>query len=365
MSFLRLESVTRRFGSVTALDGIDLDIPKGTRTAIVGPSGSGKSTLLNLVAGFDAPDSGRILLDGECLADGRHVVPAHRRAIGVVSQDGALFPHLDVENNIGFGLPRRAADRQKVIAGLMDLVELDRSMLSRRPHQLSGGQQQRVALARALARKPRLMLLDEPFSALDAGLRESMRAVVVSVLEKAGVASLLVTHDQAEALSFADQVAVLREGRLVQYGQPRTLYFAPADPVTAGFLGDAIILPATVVDGWAECPMGRVRADSGDRRGAAEIMLRPEQIRLAALPQAIAAGGLPKFCRARVEAVAFGGSLCTVSLVLAGDDGVVPAGAGVYRVKVLSVEAPLPGESVALHLEGVAHLFQPGRAAAV
>jgi iron(III) transport system ATP-binding protein len=364
MSFLRLESVTRRFGTVTALDGIDLDILKGTRTAIVGPSGSGKSTLLNLVAGFDAPDGGRIFLDGDCLADGQRVVPAHRRAIGVVSQDGALFPHLDVGDNIGFGLPRRAADRSQTIAGLMDLVELDRSMLSRRPHQLSGGQQQRVALARALARKPRLMLLDEPFSALDAGLREAMRAAVVAVLEKAGVASLLVTHDQAEALSFADQVAVLREGRLVQYGAPRTLYFAPADTVTAGFLGDAIILPAAVGDGWADCPMGRVRTDSGSRRGAAEIMLRPEQIRLARLPATSTAEDLPGPCRARIETVAFGGSLCTVSLVLAGDDGTVAADARVYRVKVLSVEAPVAGESVALHLEGVAHLFQPEAVAA-
>ena len=363
MSFLRIQGVSKRFGAVMALDGIDLDIPAGTRTAIVGPSGSGKSTLLNLVAGFDAPDGGRIFLDGECLADGRRIVPAHQRAIGVVSQDGALFPHLDVERNIGFGLPRRAERRRQTIEALMGLVELDLSMLSRRPHQLSGGQQQRVALARALARKPRLMLLDEPFSALDAGLREAMRTAVVSVLEKAGVASLLVTHDQAEALSFADQVAVLREGRLVQYGQPRALYFAPTDAVTASFLGDAIILPATLVDGWASCPMGRVRADSGERRGAVEIMLRPEQIRLAPPSEPATSAELAKPCHARVDAVAFGGSLCTVSLVLVGQDGAAEPEARVYRVKVLSVQAPLPGSTVALHLEGVAHLFNSEAAA--
>ncbi|BDA86191.1 Fe(3+) ions import ATP-binding protein FbpC [Aureimonas sp. SA4125] len=364
MSFLRLESVSKRFGTVTALDAVDLDIPAGTRTAIVGPSGSGKSTLLNLVAGFEAPDSGRILLDGVCLADGERVVPAYQRAIGVVSQDGALFPHLDVEHNIGFGLPRRAADRKAVIDGLMELVELDRSMLGRRPHQLSGGQQQRVALARALARRPRLMLLDEPFSALDAGLRESMRTAVVAVLQKAGVASLLVTHDQAEALSFADQVAVLRDGRLVQYGQPRALYFAPTDAVTASFLGDAIIMPATLVDGWATCPMGRVRVDSGSRRGTAEIMLRPEQIRLSPLAEAGASADRAKPCHARIESVAFGGSLCTVSLVLVDPHGPVAHGAQAFRVKVLSLQAPLPGAEVALHLDGVAHLFGTGPASA-
>ena len=365
MSFLRLEAVGKRFGQVTALDGIDLDIPAGTRTAIVGPSGSGKSTLLNLVAGFDAPDSGRIVLDGVCLADGGRIVPAYQRAIGVVSQDGALFPHLDVEHNIGFGLPRRATDRQQTIAGLMDLVELDVSMLGRRPHQLSGGQQQRVALARALARKPRLMLLDEPFSALDAGLREAMRTAVVAVLEKAGVASLLVTHDQAEALSFADQVAVLRQGKLVQYGQPRALYFAPTDPVTASFLGDAIILPATLVDGWATCPMGKVRADAGERLGNATIMLRPEQIRLVPVDGNSNATELAKPCHARIRSVAFGGSLCTVSLSLLADDGADGTVAPVHRVKVLSVDAPLPGTTVSLHLEGVAHLFPETSAAAV
>ena len=149
------------------------------------------------------------------------LVPAHKRGIGIVSQDGALFPHLTVADNIGFGLAKKAADRDQRIAELMEMVELDGIMAARRPHQLSGGQQQRVALARALALKPRLMLLDEPFSALDTGLRDTMRRTVARVLRAAGTTAILVTHDQAEALSFADQVAVLRQGRLVQFGPPR------------------------------------------------------------------------------------------------------------------------------------------------
>ena len=178
MSFLTLEAVGRQYGTVVALDGIDLRVPVASRTAIVGPSGSDKTTLLRLIAGFEAPDTGRIALDGRLLADGSAAVPAYRRGIGFVPQDGALFPHLSVAANIGFGLDRGLPRRDERILELMDAVELDRGMRLRRPDELSGGQQQRVALARALAREPRLMLLDEPFSALDAGLRETMRKAV-------------------------------------------------------------------------------------------------------------------------------------------------------------------------------------------
>ncbi len=189
-----------------ALDNIDLTVAAGSRTAVVGPSGSGKTTLLRIIAGFEIPDAGQVMLEGETLADGPAIVPAHRRGMGIVSQDGALFPHLSVADNIGFGMERGQVDRAEQINALIDMVELDRGMLDRRPHQLSGGQQQRVALARALGRKPRLMLLDEPFSALDTGLRENMRKAVARVLQNAGITTILVTHDQAEALSFADQV---------------------------------------------------------------------------------------------------------------------------------------------------------------
>ncbi len=163
MTFLAIKNISKHYGQVHALDDIELAVAAGSRTAIVGPSGSGKTTLLRIIAGFEIPDEGQVTLEGQTLADGAAIVPAHRRGIGIVSQDGALFPHLSVAENVGFGMERGAQDRDQRINALIDMVELDRGMLDRRPHQLSGGQQQRVALARALGRKPRLMLLDEPF----------------------------------------------------------------------------------------------------------------------------------------------------------------------------------------------------------
>ncbi len=277
MSLLTVRGVTRRYGDVTAVANVDLDVPAGSRTAIVGPSGSGKTTLLRMIAGFEVPDEGTIALGGEMLADGGVAMPAHRRGIGYVAQEGALFPHLTIGQNIAFGLDR-TADRKTRIAELMDLVGLESTMAKRRPHELSGGQQQRVALARALARRPRLMLLDEPFSALDAALRESTREMVGEVLSAAGVTTILVTHDQAEALSFADHLAIMRDGRVVQAGPPQHLYLAPYDEAAARFLGEAIILEAEVAGGLARSPMGWVAVAEMNRKGPARIMLRPEQI---------------------------------------------------------------------------------------
>ncbi|WP_395665031.1 ABC transporter ATP-binding protein [Methylocella sp.] len=350
MSFLRLEGVGKRFGATRALEDVSLDMPGRGRLAVVGPSGSGKSTLLRVVAGFEAPDEGRILLDGEALVDGGVAVPAHRRAIGVVAQDGALFPHLDIEANIGFGLPRRAPDRRARVLELIDLVELEPSMLTRRPHQLSGGQQQRVALARALARRPRLMLLDEPFSALDTGLRDQMRRTVAHALDRAGAAAVLVTHDQAEALAFADQVAVLRDGRLAQVGAPRALYFAPRDPKTATFLGDAVILPAEVRDGHAHCALGRLDVEAPARPGPGRLMVRPEQLRLRALA---AYEGADAPVRARVEAVEFGGGSCALRLRLL-DAPQVPE----IALRAPSLGCAGVGDVLALSVEGPAWLFE-------
>ncbi|MGF9563850.1 ABC transporter ATP-binding protein [Neorhizobium sp. BT27B] len=278
MTFLQVRGLRRHFGSVAALDGVDLTVAAGSRTAIVGPSGCGKTTLLRMIAGFDVPDGGSITVDGVLLADEQMQVPAHKRGIGLVAQDGSLFPHLTVSDNIGFGLEKNFAGRDALIDELIDMVGLERSMLSRKPEQLSGGQQQRVALARALARKPRLMLLDEPFSALDTGLRAQTRRAVTEVLAAAGITTILVTHDQAEALAFADQVAVMRGGKFAQVGSPRDIYARPVDTATARFLGEAIVLPAEISDGFAECALGRVAVDGGARSGTAEIMVRPEQI---------------------------------------------------------------------------------------
>jgi iron(III) transport system ATP-binding protein len=276
MSDLRVSGLSKRYGRTQALADVSLRAPSGSRMAVVGPSGSGKSTLLRLIAGFDRPDAGEIDLGADRLVGAGVMRPAHRRNIGIVSQDGALFPHLDIGANIAFGI-EAAADRSARVLEMFDIVQLDRALISRYPHELSGGQQQRVALARALARKPRLMLLDEPFSALDAGLRQSVRQEVIQTLERVGIGSILVTHDHSEALSFADQIAVMRDGRLVQAGTPRELYARPVDAKTALMLGDAVILDGRMSNGIVETLIGSVRADSG-RAGAVQIMLRPEQI---------------------------------------------------------------------------------------
>ncbi|RAV10382.1 ABC transporter ATP-binding protein [Mycolicibacterium sp. GF69] len=264
------------------LDHIDLELHAGSITAVVGSSGCGKTTLLRLIAGFEMPDEGTIAIGGRQVAGRGTAVAPHRRAVGYVAQDGALFPHLTVGQNIAYGLagsPRRAETRARV-RELLETVSLDPSYASRRPHQLSGGQQQRVALARALARKPVVMLLDEPFSALDTGLRASTRKAVARLLTDAGVTTLLVTHDQEEALSVADQVAVMRDGRFTQVGPPQQVYRQPADHFTAAFLGDCIALPCTVSNGVADCALGRVpvHGTGSQPTGPATLLLRPEQL---------------------------------------------------------------------------------------
>lgn len=277
MTLLRITSLSKAYGTTAALADVSLSVTAGSRTVIVGASGSGKTTLLRLVAGFEAPDAGQIELDGQLIANAAVGVPPHRRNIGLVMQEGALFPHLTVIENIQFGIRNRPDAHLKALA-LMDMAELDRNMAQRQPHQLSGGQQQRVALARALARQPSLMLLDEPFSALDAGLREQMRDATAQILKAAGVATILVTHDQDEAMAFADQLVVLRGGKMVQSGSPSLLYREPADAVTAAFLGPAIILPATFAEGNATCVLGTLPASGRTPSGAANVLIRPEQL---------------------------------------------------------------------------------------
>jgi iron(III) transport system ATP-binding protein len=285
-SHLQITDVTKNFGSQAVLKGVNLSVAKGGTTAIVGPSGSGKTTLLRLIAGFEHPATGSISLNGIKVAGDGVWLPAHKRHVGYVAQDGALFPHLTVGQNVAFGLdPAKLAGGRRAVAGriseLLEMVSLDPAMAKRRPHQLSGGQQQRVALARALAREPELMLLDEPFSALDAGLRVATRRAVAKVLSEAGVTTILVTHDQAEALSFADQVAVMRGGKLAQIGNPFVVYTRPADRATAEFLGDAVILDAWMEGSLATCSLGGIPVRRPPSQGRVQLMLRPEQIRIA------------------------------------------------------------------------------------
>ncbi|MEA3534695.1 ABC transporter ATP-binding protein [Rhizobium sp. CC-YZS058] len=347
MSFLSIESIGKTYGRTQALRDVSLGVARGARVAVVGPSGSGKTTLLKLIAGFERPDEGRITLEDTLLCDAATHLPAHRRGIGIVSQDGALFPHLTVAENIGFGLAKRADGRDQQIAELMEMVELGPQMADRRPHQLSGGQQQRVALARALALKPRLMLLDEPFSALDTGLRETMRRTVARILAASGTTSILVTHDQSEALSFADTVAVFREGRLVQAGRPQDLYRHPVDRQTALFLGDAVLLEAETIGEIATTPLGPIPVEA-TAQGRTTLMLRPEQLRVRwlGLGEAEVSG-----TRARVLDTEFGGGLCRLSVAV-GDEGPV------LDLRVSGFEVAAIGETVAIEVIGRGHLLE-------
>lgn len=298
-----VRGISKRFGSQPVLRQVDLVVPEGSVTTILGPSGSGKTTLLRLLAGFERPEEGSISIGGAVVEDtGRHVPPEARR-LGYVPQEGSLFPHLDVSSNIGFGLPR--SGRHARVAELLEMTGLTR--LSRRfPHQLSGGQQQRVALARALAIRPSVVLLDEPFSSLDASLRAGLRRDVTRILEDTGTTAILVTHDQDEALAVSDQIVVLREGRVVAQSDPHGLYHEPPDLEAATSIGEANVLPAEVRGGCVISVLGAVplrRAPSADGGGAVgermghpgrqpagvdeglgQLLVRPEQLVLDSQP---------------------------------------------------------------------------------
>ncbi|MDQ1195449.1 ABC transporter ATP-binding protein [Agrobacterium sp. SORGH_AS 787] len=348
MTLIEIKDLRKSFGSVAALDGVDLHVEMGTRTAIVGPSGCGKTTLLRMIAGFDVPDDGSIVFDGGLLAD-RHVqVPAHKRGIGLVAQDGNLFPHLSVSENIGFGLERHMPGREALILELIDMVGLERSMLIRKPDQLSGGQQQRVALARALARKPRLILLDEPFSALDTSLRVTTRRAVAQVLAAAGITTILVTHDQAEALAFADQVAVMEGGRFAQVGSPREVYSRPIDVKTARFLGEAIVLQATIIDGWAQCALGNIPVGGPTRSGDARIMVRAEQIDVTVRNGHAGANNSVHGTATNIE---FNGATSDVSITVGSREPFA------MRLRIPNRTILSEGDAVTLTVTGPAHVF--------
>ncbi|NUT36331.1 MAG: ABC transporter ATP-binding protein [Hamadaea sp.] len=273
---LTVTAARKAFAQIPALDGADLSVADGTLTAVLGPSGCGKTTLLRCIAGFERLDSGVIAVGGQTVADRRTHLPAHRRRIAVVPQEGALFPHLSVADNVAYGLDR-AARRSGRVDEVLALVGLA-GHGSRMPHQLSGGQQQRVAVARALAPRPPLVLLDEPFSALDAALRAEIRRDIRTALHADGATALLVTHDQGEALSMADQVAVMHAGRIVQHAAPDIVYAEPASAWVATFVGEAILLNATLGDGQAETALGRLPVTGHFANGTATVLLRPEQI---------------------------------------------------------------------------------------
>jgi iron(III) transport system ATP-binding protein len=284
MSAVEVAGLCRTYAGsppVAALRGVDLVVPSDELVAVLGPSGCGKTTLLRLIAGFDRPDSGTITVGGTRVAGGESWVPPDRRRVGIVPQEGALFPHLDVQGNVAFGLHELGRrERAGRVAELLELVGLS-GFERRRPHELSGGQQQRVAVARALAPLPAVVLLDEPFAALDTGLRAALRDDVGAALRAAGTTSILVTHDQAEALTMADTVAVMRDGRIVQASTPEDLYLRPVDLATARFIGDALVLPGTLEGCDAvRCALGVVpiAVAAGGGAGHVDVMLRPEQV---------------------------------------------------------------------------------------
>jgi iron(III) transport system ATP-binding protein len=280
-SRLTTRGLVKRYGSTVALDGVDLDVEDGAILAVLGPSGCGKTTLLRLIAGFIAPDEGTVAIDGAVVADKHRSVPTRRRDIGLVPQEGALFPHLDVAANIAFGLSRHERSGPR-ITELMDLLELPRDLAHRRPAELSGGQQQRVAVARALAPNPRVLLLDEPFSSLDAALRSSTGRSVVNAIRTSKATAVLVTHDQDEALSLADTVGVMDRGRLVQADTPNTVYAHPASPFVASFVGEGSLLTSSIrregTTAYASCSFGEVPLANDVPGDTALVFIRPEQV---------------------------------------------------------------------------------------
>ncbi|CAN5452839.1 ABC transporter ATP-binding protein [soil metagenome] len=273
---IRARGLTKWFGTVAAVTGFDLDVAEGTVTTLLGPSGSGKTTALRLIAGFERPDAGTLDIAGQRMADLRVHVAPERRRVGMVFQDYALFPHLTVAANIGFGIAK-GPERKGRVAEVIEMVGLG-ELVDRLPGELSGGEQQRVALARALAPAPTVILLDEPFSNLDADLRGRVRREVRQILSDAGTTAVFVTHDQEEALAMSDHVAVMRTGAVLQVATPTELYRRPADAWTARFLGDADLFAGRAAEGMVSIGAGTFPTDL---TGAVVVMIRPETVRLA------------------------------------------------------------------------------------
>jgi putrescine transport system ATP-binding protein len=296
---LRAEALTKRFGATLALDALDLAIGQGEFFALLGGSGSGKSTLLRIIAGFETPDSGRLLLEGADIA----ATPPWARPVNMMFQSYALFPHMSVADNIAYGLRRARTPRAEIaerLAAALAMVGLE-GFGARRPHQLSGGQRQRVALARSLVMRPRLLLLDEPLGALDAGLRERTGFELRALQRETGAAFVMVTHDQEEALALADRVAVLEAGRVAQVGTPRAIYERPASRFVARFLGAANVLEGRAAGGRLDSAEAGACFAGDIPDATAAVALRPERIRLAPGAEG------PNTARGVVEEVAFRG----------------------------------------------------------
>jgi iron(III) transport system ATP-binding protein len=335
-AFLSVLDLVKRFGAVTAVDGASLEVEQGTVFALVGPSGCGKTTLLRLIAGFERPDGGEVSVAGKIVARNGTCVAPEKRRVGLVFQDYALFPHLTVKSNVGFGI--KNGNRRKRVKELLEIVGLS-GYESRMPHELSGGQQQRVALARSIAAEPELILLDEPFSNLDPSVRTQVREELCDILHQMQMTAVFVTHDQEEALALGDRVGVMISGQVVQTGPPEEIYRHPATRTVADFLGDANFLPGSVTGDAVECELGRLGIVNSCGEGNVEVMVRPEELELTA------EAGIPV---AVVSREYFGhDQLITVRL---------PSGREV-QVRTLSAHAFEPGDLLGLRPTGEAVVF--------
>ncbi|MEJ6397962.1 ABC transporter ATP-binding protein [Yoonia sp. 208BN28-4] len=335
---LEIKNLSRSFAGRQVVDDVSLRVMPGQVTCLLGPSGCGKSTTLRMVAGVDMQDSGEIFLDGKMICDTVHHTPPEDRSIGLMFQDFALFPHLSVAQNVGFGLKGKAAEKTSRIKALLDRVGMARH-IDRYPHELSGGEQQRVALARALAPRPKVMLMDEPFSGLDDRLRDDIRDETLEVLKDEGTAVLLVTHEPGEAMRMADEIALMRDGRIVQQGAPYNIYNAPVDRQAAAFFSDINVINGTVHGALTETPFGQFLAPGQPDGTAVEIVIRPQHLKIdfdrgGRGPNPTIAEGTP--ARGIVRRARFMGSESLVEFTMDFDGSVL-------RAVIPSVFLPKPG----------------------
>ena len=276
---LEVRNVTRRFDGRAVVDGVSLQVMPGQVTCLLGPSGCGKTTTLRVIAGVDRQDEGAVLVDGRVISDRGINIPPEARSIGLMFQDIALFPHLSVGQNVGFGLKGRKNARRARVNELLERVNLS-NLLNAYPHELSGGEQQRVALVRALAPRPRIMLMDEPFSGLDERLKDEIRDATLAVLKDEGTAVLLVTHEPDEAMRMADEIALMRDGRIVQHGAPYNIFNAPVDKHAAAFFSDINVIHGKVQGALVETAFGEFLTPGHADSTEIEIVIRPQHLRI-------------------------------------------------------------------------------------
>lgn len=348
MTSVQVGSVSAGYGGPPVLHHLDLSVNSGEFVAILGSSGSGKTTLLRVLAGFLTPTNGTVTFGDHEVSGPGLWVPPEKRRVGIVPQEGALFPHLDVRRNVGFGLDKSQISSDR-IEEVLTMVSMN-DFANARPQELSGGQQQRVALARALAPHPDVLLLDEPFSALDASLRATLRTEVSELLTTLGTTSIMVTHDQEEALSIADKVAVMRNGQIVQISDPANLYQDPADIETARFVGRAVELPATYTGGdMVHTPLGsvRIRGRIPVNSGAVIAVLRPEQLVFVdprPVDGSFAPGGT-----GTIQAITYHGHDSLVNVTLHSGESI--------SVRVPGEPLVVPGENVRIISTGSANVY--------